>query len=270
MPFPAFFLLAGALGAREHLINRRARQDMLDLEAERQNTINDIDIGLGDVSTANQLDQEMVRVMQSQTRDAKAMLRSKDPQLRQLGAQRISQLHGAVQQFVQQNETQAIAAEQQRLDDEVEAAALGKAENEATLARGIKLNEQLHDELDGFEESGKAYGKVINLLDNEDLFSSTAALTAFIQSIDNSVVRGPEKLEYAGTNGAVAQFVEMINKAEGRDFEPGLRQDIKNAAAALFNAEKAAAQALVTSYQDRAVQFGASQNVALACSTRLR
>ena len=257
MPFPAFFLLAAALGGREAIINRRNRNQLLDDEAERQDSINAIDIGLSAATTGtNRFDAAQIKVMQTQTQTAIGMLRSKDPKLQSIGANMLQDLDSAVRGNIQQNETEFRADEVRAQDEEIAAAGLGLAANEARFERELVMNKQLNDELKGFGTAKLAFDKVNNLLDNDDQLASLAGITAFVQSIDDSVVREAELLKYQGANGFITQLVNIVNKSEGRDFDPATKQSIRNASAALLNSEKTRATAITNSYQDRAVGFG--------------
>ena len=96
MPFPAFFLLAAALGAREHVRGKRTGRRLLDQEADRQDAINNIDLGINVMGGENQFDAEQIEVMQRQFQTAQGMLRSKDPKLQGIGANMIQDLDTAV------------------------------------------------------------------------------------------------------------------------------------------------------------------------------
>lgn len=264
MPFPAFFLLAAALGGRESVINRREKNRLLDLEAERQDTINSIDLGISNDTGTNQFDAAQIEAMQRQFQTAQGMLRSKDPKLQSIGANMLQDLDSAVRGNIQQNETEARADFVRLQDQEVLSAGLGKADNEKRFDRELAMNKQVNTELKPFQTARLAYDKVSNLLDNDDQLASLAGLTAFVQAIDNSVVRDAELLKYQGANGMITQFVNVINKSEGRDFDPATKQSIRNAAAALINAEKTRAIAITNSYQDRAVSFGLSPDRVLS------
>lgn len=255
MPFPAFFLLAGALGAREGILNRREKGRLLDLEAERQDTINSIDLGIDAIGGSNQFDARQIEVMQRQFQTAQGMLRSKDPNLQAIGANMLQDLDSAVRGNIQQNETEARADFVRLQDQEVLAAGLGKADNEKRFERELAMNRQLNTELKSFTDAQVSFDKVNNLLDNDDQLASLAGLTAFVQAIDNSVVREGELLKYQGANGTITQIVNLVNKSEGRDFDPATKQSIRNASAALINAEKSRAIAITNSYQDRAISF---------------
>ncbi len=258
MPFPAFFLLAAALGGREALISRRDKADRLDSEADRQAAINAIDLGIDHQSIANNFDQQQVEAMQKQFATAQGMLRSQDPTLQSLGANMLADLDSAVRGNIQQNENEARADVVRIQDQEIAAAGVGKAANEKRFERELVMNRQLNTELKVFETAQLAYNKVNNLLDNNDQLASLAGLTAFVQAIDNSVVREGELLKYQGANGLITQIVNAVNKTEGRDFDEVTKQSIRNATAALLNSEKTRAIAITNSFQDRAVSFGLS------------
>jgi len=258
MPFPAFFLLAGALGAREGIINRRDKRQLLDREAERQDAINRIDLGIDVMGVSNQFDARQVEAMNRQFTTAQGMLRSKDPKLQAIGANMLQDIDSAVRGNIQQNENEARADFIRLQDQEVAAAGLGKDDNEKRLERELTMNKQLNDELKPFGESQLLFSKVNKLLDNDDQLASLAGLTAFVQSIDNSVVRQAELLKYQGANGLITQLVNIVNKNEGRDFDPATKQSIRNASAAIINAEKGRATAITNSFQDRAQSFGLS------------
>lgn len=255
MPFPAFFLLAAALGGRDFLANRAEKESLLDREAERIDAINKIGLGLDAQGVSNQFDARQIEAMQEQFISAQAMLRSKDPKLQALGASRIQALDSAIRGNIQQNETEARADLIRLQDQEVVEAGAGKADNEKRFERSLKMNEQLNAELKPFGAAQLAFGKVMNLLDNDDQLASLAGLTAFVQAIDDSVVREGELLKYQGANGFITDLVNRVNKSEGRDFDPATKRSIRNAAAALMNAQKTQATAIVNSYQDRATSF---------------
>jgi hypothetical protein len=258
MPFPAFFLLAAALGAREGIRGRRTSNRILDQEAERQDDINNIDLGIDAMGGSNKFDAKQIEAMGRQFETAQGMLRSQDEKLQALGANMIADLDTAVRGNIQQNETEARAEFVRQQDQDVAAAGLGKADNEKRMDRELTMNRQLATELRTFESARLSFNKVSNLLKNDDQLASLAGLTAFVQAIDNSVVREGELLKYQGANGFITHIVNMVNKSEGRDFDPVTKQSIQNAAAALVNAEKTRAVAITNSYQDRAVSFGLS------------
>ncbi len=255
MPFPLFFVLATALGARESFLNKRRKGEMLDAEAERQDEINNIDVGINSMGVGNQFDARQIEAMNKQFQTAQGMLRSQDPKLKALGANMIADLDTAVRGNIQQNETEARADLVRQQDQEIVAAGLGQAANERRFTRTLAMNKQLNDELKSYNVAKVSYDKVINLLDNNDQLASLSGLTAFVQSIDNSVVREGELLKYQGANGLITQLVNIINKTSGRDFDPVTKQSIRNASAAILNAEKARATAITNSYQDRAIGF---------------
>ncbi len=264
MPFPAFFLLAAALGGREIVLGNRRKNKMLDDEADRQDAINNIDLGLSAVNGSNQFDAAQIEVMQRQFQTAQGMLRSQDPKLQSIGANMLQELDGAVRSNIQTNETEARADAVRAQDQEIAAAGLGLADNEKRFERELTMNKQLNDELKAFGTARLAFNKVNNLLDNDDQLASLAGLTAFVQAIDNSVVRDAELLKYQGANGFITQLVNIVNKSEGRDFDPATKQSIRNASAALINSEKTRATAITNSYQDRAVSFGLSPDRVLS------
>ena len=255
MPFPLFFLLLGALGAREGILNRREKDRLLDMEAERQGAINNIDLGISSMGASNRFDARQVEVMQTQFQTAQGMLRSTDPKLQTLGANMLADLDSAVRGNIQQNENEARADLVRLQDQEILASGLGRADEEKRFERELTMNKQLNNELKSFHEAQLSFNKVGNLLDNDDQLASLAGLTAFVQAIDNSVVREGELLKYQGANGMITQLVNVINKSEGRDFDPATKVSIRNASAALINAEKSRAIAVTNSYQDRAVSF---------------
>lgn len=264
VPFPAFFLLAGALGVREHLRGRREEQRMLDFEAERQDEINSIDVGIDAMGATNIFDARQIEVMNRQFQTAQGMLRSLDPKLQAIGANMLQDLDTAVRGNIQQNESEARADLVRVQDQAVLAAGLGKADNEKRLERELTMNEQLNSELKSFLDARLSYAKVQNLLDNDDQLASLAGLTAFVQSIDNSVVREGELLKYQGANGLITQLVNIVNKSEGRDFDPATKIAIRNASAAIMNAEKSRAIAVTNSFQDRAIAFELSPEKVLS------
>lgn len=258
MPFPAFFLLAAALGGRESIVNRREKGRLLDLEAERQDSINNIDLGIDVMGASNRFDARQIEAMQRQFVTAQGMLRSQDPKLQAIGANMMQDIDSAVRGNIQQNETEARADFVRLQDQEVLSAGLGKADNEKRFERELKMNGQLNTELRAFTTARLSHAKVMNLLDNDDQLASLAGLTAFVQAIDNSVVREGELIKYQGANGFITQIVNLVNKSEGRDFDEATKQSIRNAAGALINAEKSRAIAITNSYQDRAQSFGLS------------
>jgi len=255
MPFPAFFLLAGALGAFEGIANRRAKGKLLDLEAERQDTINNIGVGIDAMGATNKFDARQIAAMTEQQNTAQALMRSKDPDQQRAGAQMMQSLATAVRSNIQQNETEHRADQERIKDAQILAAGLGKADNEKRIDRGIEMASQMSQELQEFTDTTRSYNKVINLLDNDDQLASLAGLTAFVQAIDNSVVREGELLKYQGANGFITQIVNLVNKAEGDDFDATTKQSIRNAAAALVNAEKTRASTIANSYQNRALAW---------------
>ncbi len=264
MPFPAFFVLAAALGAREHVRSKRTGRRMLDQEADRLDAINNIDLGINVMGGENQFDAEQIEVMNRQFQTAQGLLRSKDPKLQGIGANMLQDLDSAVRGNIQQNENESRADIVRQQDAEIAAAGLGKADNEKRFDRELTMNKQLNQELQSFQTAMLSHAKVSNLLDNDDQLASLAGLTAFVQAIDNSVVREGELLKYQGANGFITQIVNLVNKAEGKDFDPTTKQSIRNAAAALVNAEKSRAIAITNSYQDRAVSFGLSPDRVLS------
>ncbi len=264
MPFPAFFVLAAALGARDHIRSKRTGRRMLDEEADRIDAINNIDLGIDVMGGANQFDAQQMEVMSRQFQTAQGMLSSKDPKLQSLGANMLADLDSAVRGNIQQNETEARADFVRQQDAEIVAAGLGRADNERRFEREVTMKKQLNDELKGFTDARLSFDKVMNLLDNDEQLASLAGLTAFVQAIDNSVVREGEMLKYQGANGMMTQLVNIINKSAGKDFDPATKQSIRNAAAALVNAEKGRATAITNSYQDRAISFGLDANKVLS------
>lgn len=264
MPFPAFFLLAAALGGRDIVRGERGRRRTLELEAERQNEINNIDLGLETAGVENEFDARQVEMFQRQQRTAQALLGSKDPRQQALGANMIADLDSAARQFVQQNETEFRGDKVRREEAEVAAAGVGKAANERRLAQELTMQTQLNNDLKGWNDAAVTFGKVMNLLDQDDQLASLAGLTAFVQGIDNSVVREGELIKYQGANGLIIRFVNLINKAEGKDFDENTKISIRNAAAALVNSEKARAEAITNSYQARALMSGLRPDVVLA------
>lgn len=264
MPFPAFFLLAAALGGREVVNNRREKGRLIDLEAERQDTINNIDIGLNAQTISNEFDAQQVEAMARQEQTALTMLSSKNPALQAAGSRMLQSLQTGILANIQQNETEARADRQRLRDQEVLQAGALLAENEGRLARGITLNEQLREDIAPVLDAQVKYDKINNLLDNNNFLASVSGLTAFVQSIDDSVVREGELLKYQGANGLIIQLVNLVNKAEGKDFDKTTKQSIRNAAAALVNAERARGLALTTAYQARAISFNADPKVALS------
>ena len=255
MPFPLFFLLAAALGTRESIANRRDKKTALDLEAERINAINNIDLGLDAQGIANKFDARQIRAMQEQFQTGQGLLKSKDLKLQALGAGMLSRLDSAIRQNIQQNETEARADAARLLDQEIVEAGAGKAANEKRFERALVMNRQLNEELQPFGAAQLGFNKVMNLLKNDDQLASLAGLTAFVQSIDDSVVRESELLKYQGANGLITQIVNLVNKSEGRDFDPTTKQSLRNASAALMNAQKTQAVTIVNSFQARAISF---------------
>ncbi len=264
MPFPAFFVLAAALGTREHIREKRTGRRMLDAEADRLDAINNIDLGISVMGGENQFDAQQIEAMNRQFQTAQGMLRSQDPKLQSIGANMLQDLDSAVRGNIQQNENESRADLIREQDQEIAATGLGLADNERRFERELKMNTQLNQELQSFQTAQLSHAKVSNLLDNDDQLASLAGLTAFVQAIDNSVVREGELLKYQGANGFITQIVNLINKSEGKDFDPATKQSIRNAAAALVNAEKSRAVAITNSYQDRAVSFGLSPDRVLS------
>jgi hypothetical protein len=258
MPFPAFYLLAAALGAREGIANRRNKQNVLDLEAERQTEINAIDLGIDSIGGTNRFDARQIEVLKTQFQTAQGMMRSQDSSMQKLGANMMADIDTAVRANIQQNETEARADAQKIFDQVVLDAGAGKASNERRFDQELVMNRQLNNDLKPFLDATVSFNKVMNLLDNNDQLASLAGLTAFVQGIDNSVVREGELLKYQGANGAIVQIVNLVNKTAGRDFDPTTKQSIRNAAAALVNSEKQRAVAITNSYQDRAISFALS------------
>ncbi len=255
MPFPLFFAIAAGLGARESFLNKRRKDEMLDAEAERQDEINNIDVGIDSMGVGNQFDARQIEAMNKQFQTAQGMLRSQDSKLQALGANMIADFDTAVRGNIQQNETEARADKVRQQDQEVVQAGIMLASNEARFARELVMNKQLNDELKSYTVAKVSYDKVINLLDNNDQLASLSGLTAFVQSIDNSVVREGELLKYQGANGLITQLVNIVNKTSGKDFDEVTKISIRNASAAILNAEKTRATAITNSFQDRAIGF---------------
>ena len=95
MPVPLFLLIAAAAGGTGVAIGKGIKRQV-ETEADRQRAINEIDVGLGSASAQNRFDVEQLEAMQTQLVDAQAMLRSRSPKLRALGASRIQSLDAAV------------------------------------------------------------------------------------------------------------------------------------------------------------------------------
>ena len=264
MPFPLFFALAGALGANEVLTKRRKKGQMLAAEAERQDTLNDINLGIGMMGEANAFDRRRKEILQQQLIQGQVWAASKDPRQQAAGYAMLARVDEGVLRGVQQNETEARADKIRQQDQEVLQAGIGFAAEEKRFQRGLVMNKQLNDDLKPFQDSLIGYNKVINLLDTNDQIASMAALVAFIRGIDDSVVRRKERMSYEGANGLIIKFVNAVNKAEGKDFDEATRQSIRNAASALVNAQKSGAIVIANSYRLRATAFGLDPNKVLS------
>lgn len=264
MPFPAFFLLSAALGGREALRNRRGKKRALDIEAERIDQINNIDLGINAQGRESKFDARQIEVMQRQFQTAQALMRSPNQQQQALGINMIQDLDSAVRANIQQNETEARADKVREQDQEIVATALTKGDNEQRLARELVMNRQLRTELAAGREAEVLQSKVSNALLNGDITGSQIALTAMIQAIDGSVVRARELRNYQSTNGAINFMVNALNKLEGGDFTEQTKVSIRNGIAALTNAERTRSMALTESFQARAVAFGLDPKRVLA------
>ena len=251
MPFPLFFALAAALGGREIVRDRRAGRRMIDQEAERLEVINNIDLGIGTMGASNIYDARKIAALYDQQTTAQAMLSSKDPKQREIGGRLLQGIRLATLDGIQQNETESREDAVREKDREI-------VSLKNRTDREIAMSGQLNVELRPFMNAKTSYDKVINLLDNNTFLSSISALVAFIQAIDDSVVREGELLKYTGSNGMIEQYVNAVNKASGRDMTVGMKNDIRNAAAAIINAEKTRAMVITNSFQDRATAFGLS------------
>jgi hypothetical protein len=104
MPFPAFFFLAAALAGKDARDNRRDKKTALDLESERLDTINNLQIGLDSAGISNQFDAEQMEAMREQFVGFKAMAASKDPRTQAAGWAGIQSLSTSVRGNIQQNE----------------------------------------------------------------------------------------------------------------------------------------------------------------------
>lgn len=258
MPFPAFFLLAAALGTREGIIKRRDKKDVLSKEAERLEAVGELSSGFVDPNAISEADISQIQVLNERFTQGRGLLESKDPKLQAMGANMLAQTRAAFDRFRQQNENETLAAKIRQQDQEIAAAGIGRGANEKRFERELTMNRQVNDELKSLQDAQVSYDKVMNLLDNNDQLASLAGLTAFVQAIDNSVVREGELIKYQGANGFITQIVNSVNKMEGRDFDPVTKQSVRNAVSALLNSEKARAIAINNSFQDRAVAFGLS------------
>jgi len=257
MPFPLFFAIAGALGANEVITNRRENKRMLDEEAERQDTINNINLGLDNLPDGNVYDARQIQALYEQRVTAQSLLRSKDPKQQQLGATMLNSVSTGIRTFIQQNENEARADKVRQRDREIILAG-------DKTSRELTMNRQLREDLEPFNDSLTKFRKVMNLLDASDQLASVSALTIYIQQLDDSVVREADQLRYQGTNGLIIEVINILNKNVGKDFDPATKQALRNALAATQNAEKATALAIVNSTQETAISFSLSTDRVLA------
>lgn len=254
MPLPVIPLFLGLLGL-QGVSTRREKKTLMEREAERIRVLNNLDIGLDNLGGSNEFDAIKVDAMLRQEQTALGLMKSLDPEQQKIGAAMLARLDTAVRGEIQQNETEARADDVRREEAEIAAAGVLLTGDARRRAEDLKIREQLDDSLQPFMLAQTNYEKVINLLENDDHLASLAGLTAFVQSIDNSVVREGELIKYQGANGLVARIVTMMNKAAGEDFDEKTKQSVRNAAAALINAEKSRATIITNSYQARAVAF---------------
>lgn len=256
MPFPLLLLaLAGGGATAVSITAKKGIQRQFDREADRVRRVKEIDVGLGEASAQNMFDEEQLAAMAVQLQDAQNNLMSKDPQLRALGASRIMSLDQALRGSIQQNETEARSELIRQMDAEIAAAGVTRSANERRFQRELAMNNQVLEDLKQFRQAERSFNKVMGLLDNNDQLASLAGLTAFVQSIDDSIVKESELLKYQGANGLITQLSNILKKTEGQDFDPATKQSVKNAVAALFNAEKTVAFSLMNMHQARAVGF---------------
>lgn len=204
MPFPAFFLLATALGAREGITNRREKKTALALEAERQDRLNEIGAApIPNMGGSNKFDTAQAELMAGYRNQAVALAKSQNAEEQRKGLTMLAQLQQAQLANTQQNETEFRADERARKDEEIRVAGLGLADNAKRVERELEGNKQYRAEMKPLRKSTLHYNQVKNLLDNNDQLASLAGLTAFVKSIDDSVVREGELLKYTGANGAI-------------------------------------------------------------------
>ncbi len=256
MPFPLLLLALAGGGATAVAVGaKKGIQREFENEADRVRRVNEIDVGLGEASASNRFDEEALAVMAAQLQDAQSNLRSKSSRLRALGAARIQALDQALRGTIQQNEKEARLDLIRDMDRIIAATGVTRAANEQRFEREMAMNNQVLTDLKPFFEAQRSFNKVMNLLKNNDQLASLAGLTAFVQGIDNSVVREGELLKYQGANGFITQLVNSVNKSEGKDFDPATKQSVRNAAASLLNSEKAIAMSLTNMHQDRAIGF---------------
>ena len=147
MPFPLFFALAGALGANEVLTKRRKKGQMLAAEAERQDTPNDINLGIGMMVEANAFERRRKEILQQQLIQGQALAASKDPRQQQAGYAMLARVDEGVLRGVQQNETEARADQVRAQDKEIIDAGIGLAANGKLLERELLMNKHLNDNL---------------------------------------------------------------------------------------------------------------------------
>jgi hypothetical protein len=271
MPFPLFWGAALLLSGREVLAGQeedekeeQRKLGLIDAEAQRQVDIDAIDIGIDNQSVSNQFDSSQIQAMHKQFQTAQGLLKSSNPKLVSMGATMISDLHGAVRGNIQQNENEFRADQVRKNEAEVLAAGAGKADNEKRFDRELTMNKQLLTDLKPMREAEVGYSKILNALDNNDFTSSQVALVAMIQSIDGSVVRSEELANYQSTNGGLNFLINAINKVEGKDFTEETKTSIRNASAALINAERARGMAIAETYQSRASAFSLTPDRVMA------
>jgi len=231
-------------------LSPKRKQALLELEAERAAEIDALDIGLDQSTPQNAFDQEQLRIMSEQFATAKAMLASNDPQMNALGRTMVTNLSQAVRAQTQQNETEARASQNAARTAEI-ASMSTNYERDLAFANDIRK-----DVVAPYVEQQDSYNKVIELLDSGERLGFEAAFTAFVQGIDNSVVREGERLIYGGANGVVAQAVDMFNKWAGGEASTRSIQALKNSAASLMNARLSTVQGILATYESQVTAFG--------------
>lgn len=233
MALPLIALLALGIGG-EAVVRRGRRpggflEDVLGESAEtqalrqKQMAFDSIQLELGPALT--EFDFVEQRQMQNQLEIGKRLAFSDDPQQQQLGTSIIQSILKANLAATGRNEAEfnaGLTAGDERLQA-------------STSRLRLRLQKTVIDPLNEAEFN---HTKVVNLLDNNDRFSTNAALITVIQALDDSVVREAERLVYLGTNGFINELVDRINEFEGQDFIGEFRQDILNMSAAALNANR--------------------------------
>lgn len=232
------------------MLSPQRKQAVLELEADRARAIAEMDLGINDSTIYNRFDKETVDQLNKQFVTARSMLSSTDPNMVALGGNLITQISSAVRAQTQQNENEMRAdVNAARL---AEIAAMGKADDrDLAFANDIRK-----DVVAPWVIQRDSYNKVVNLIDSGERLGFEAAFTAFVQGIDNSVVREGERLLYGGSNGLVTQAVDMFNKWAGGEQSERTTQALKNSAAALLNARKATSESVLKTYEDQVNAWG--------------